>query len=334
MDLAIDLGTANTVIWAPNRGIVVNEPSFLALRHARNNGTTVEAFGREAKRMLGMTPEGMQVIPPMRDGVIADFELAEKMLAHFIGMARQQNYGVRPRVVIGVPSEITSVEKNAIRDTAYRAKAREVHLVYEALAAAIGAGLPVSENKGSMIIDIGGGTTDVAVIVAGDIHEKKAVKVAGNAMDDAVTQYMKRNHNLLIGEQTAERVKINAGSAYALDQEREIEIKGRHALEHLPRTVLVNTTEIREALSECVSAIISAVRLVFEKTDPELLGDISDTGIRLAGGGSLLKGFDLRLRHELDDVRVEYADDPLSAVVLGVGKLLSDPKLLAKVALS
>jgi rod shape-determining protein MreB and related proteins len=328
-DLAIDLGTANTLVFAKGKGIVVNEPSIVAI-----NKTTgeVEAVGKEAKEMLGRTPGNIVAIKPMKDGVIADFKVTERMLNYFIQKAHGRKMLVHPRIVIGVPSEITQVEKRAVMDSAYRAKASEVHLVEQAMVAAIGAGLPITEPSGNMVVDIGGGTTDVAVISLSGIVYSRSVRVAGNEMDDAVMQYLKKKYNLLVGERTAEAIKIEIGSAYPLDKELSMEIKGRNLIEGVPRTVLIHDTEIREALSECIATIINAIRVALERTPPELSADISDRGIVLTGGGALIKNLDKRIREETG-LPVSIADDPLASVVLGTGRMLSDFRLLRKISI-
>ena len=328
-DLAIDLGTANTLVYAKGKGIVVNEPSIVALN--KNNGE-VEAVGKEAKEMLGRTPGNIVAIRPMKDGVIADFKVTERMLGYFIQKAHGRKMLVHPRIVIGVPCEITQVEKRAVVDSAYRAKASEVHLVEQAMVAAIGAGLPITEPCGNMIVDIGGGTTDVAVISLSGIVYSRSVRVAGNEMDDAIMQYLKRKYNLLVGERTAEQIKIQAGSAYPLDRPLTMEIKGRNLIEGVPKTITVDDSEIREALSECVATIMNAIRVALERTPPELSADISDRGIVLTGGGALLKNLDRRIREETG-LPVSIAEDPLASVVLGTGKMLTDFKLLRKISL-
>jgi rod shape-determining protein MreB len=327
-DLAIDLGTANTCVFARGRGIVVNEPSIVAMNTV---SAQVEAVGADAKEMLGRTPGNITAIKPMRDGVIADFDAAEKMLGYFIRKARGRRAFVRPRLVIGVPSEITQVERRAVKDSAYRAKAGEVHLVEEAMAAAIGAGLPITEAAGNMIVDIGGGTTDIAVISLAGIVYSRSVRVAGNAMDDAITQFAKRERNLLIGERTAEQIKIALGSAAPLDAPRTLEVKGRHVLEGKPTTVTLTDGEVREALAEPVRQIVQAVRDALERIPPELSADVCDRGIVLSGGGALLQKLDERIRRETG-LPVQVAEDPLSAVVLGAGRMLSDFNLLRKVS--
>ncbi|MDE3159267.1 MAG: rod shape-determining protein [Acidobacteriota bacterium] len=328
-DLAIDLGTANTLVYAKGKGIVVNEPSIVAIN--KNTGE-VEAVGKEAKEMLGRTPGNIVAIKPMKDGVIADFKVTERMLNYFIQKAHGRKMLVHPRIVIGVPSEITQVEKRAVMDSAYRAKASEVHLVEQAMVAAIGAGLPITEPSGNMVVDIGGGTTDVAVISLSGIVYSRSVRVAGNEMDDAVMQYLKRKYNLLIGERTAETIKIEIGSAFPLDKQMTMEIKGRNLIEGVPRTITIDDSEIREALSECVAMIVNAIRVALERTPPELSADISDRGIVLTGGGALLKNLDKRIREETG-LPVSIADDPLASVVLGTGRMLSDFRLLRKISI-
>ena len=326
--MAIDLGTANTLVYAKGKGIVVNEPSIVAINKTTNE---VEAVGKEAKEMLGRTPGNIVAVRPMRDGVIADFKVTEKMLTYFIHKAHNRKMLVRPRIVIGVPSEITPVEKRAVQDSAYRAKASEVHLVEQAMMAAIGAGLPITEPSGNMIVDIGGGTTDIAVISLSGIVYSRSVRVAGNEMDDAIMHYLKRKFNLLVGERTAEQIKIEIGSAFLLDRPLSMEVKGRDLIEGIPKTITVVDAEIREALSECVDTMVNAIRVALERTPPELSADISDRGIVLTGGGALLKNLDKRIREETG-LPVSIADDPLASVVLGTGKLLSDFKLLRKVS--
>ncbi|HEY6970088.1 MAG TPA: rod shape-determining protein [Candidatus Angelobacter sp.] len=328
-DLAIDLGTANTLVYAKGKGIVVNEPSIVAIN--KNTGE-VEAVGKEAKEMLGRTPGHIVAIKPMKDGVIADFKVTEKMLNYFIQKAHNRKMLVHPRIVIGVPSEITQVEKRAVMDSAYRAKASEVHLVEQAMVAAIGAGLPIAEPGGNMVVDIGGGTADIAVISLSGIVYSRSVRMAGNQMDEAIMNYLKRKYNLLIGERTAEQIKIEIGSAYPLDKPLTMEIKGRNLIEGMPKAITIDDSEIREALSECISTIMNAIRVALERTPPELSADISDHGIVLTGGGALLKNLDKRIREETG-LTVSIADDPLASVVLGTGKLLSDFKLLRKISI-
>jgi rod shape-determining protein MreB and related proteins len=328
-DLAIDLGTANTLVFARGKGIVVNEPSIVAIN--KTNGE-VEAVGKEAKEMLGRTPGNIVAIRPMKDGVIADFKVTERMLNYFIQKAHGRKMLVHPRIVIGVPSEITQVEKRAVIDSAYRAKASEVHLVEQAMVAAIGAGLPITEPSGNMVVDIGGGTTDVAVISLSGIVYSRSVRVAGNEMDDAIMQYLKKKYNLLIGERTAEQIKIQIGSAFPLDKPISMEIKGRNLIEGVPKTLSIQDEEIREALSECVATIMNAIRVALERTPPELSADISDRGIVLTGGGAMLRNLDKRIREETG-LPVSIAEDPLASVVLGTGRMLTDFKLLRRIAI-
>ena len=326
-DLAIDLGTANTCVFVRGKGIVINEPSIVAISQTDGH---VEAVGNSAKEMLGRTPADIIAIKPMRDGVIADFEVTEKMLSYFIRKAHSRNVWVRPRIVVGVPSEITQVERRAVKDSAYRAKASEVYLVEEPMAAAIGAGMPITEPLGNMIVDIGGGTTDIAVISLAGIVYSKAVRVAGNEMDDAIAQYVRKKHSLLIGERTAERIKLEIGSAAPLDEPMSMEIKGRHLIDGVPRVVTLGDDEVREALAEKVNAIVDGVRVALEQTPPELAADIAERGIVMTGGGALLRNFDRRL-HDETGLTVETAEDPLSCVVLGVGRMLSDFDLLRRI---
>jgi rod shape-determining protein MreB len=328
-DLAIDLGTANTLVYAKAKGIVVREPSIVAVNKINNN---VEAVGKEAKEMLGRTPGNIVAIRPMKDGVIADFEVTEKMIKYFIEKAHGRRFLVKPRIVISVPSEITQVEKRAVKDSALRAGATEVYLIEQAMAAAIGAGLPITDPTGNMIVDIGGGTTDVAVISLAGIVYSRSVRVAGNEMDDAIIQYIKRKYNLLIGERTAEQIKMEIGSAFPLDEEMTMEIKGRDLVEGVPKTLVVSDEEIREALSETVATIVEAVRVALERTPPELSADIMDKGIIIAGGGSMLKNLDKRLREETG-LPVTLAEDPLACVALGTGQMLTDFNLLRKISI-
>jgi rod shape-determining protein MreB and related proteins len=326
-DLAIDLGTANTLVYAKGRGIVVSEPSIVAINRITNQ---VEAVGRKAKEMLGRTPGSIVAIRPLKDGVIANFEVTEKMLQHFIRQAHNGKTWVSPRVVIGIPSEITQVERRAVEDSAHRAKASEVYLVEEAVCAAIGAGLPITEPGGNMVVDIGGGTTDVAVMSLSGIVYSSSLRVAGNAMDEAITQYIKRKYNLLIGERTAESIKIELGSAYPLDEQLSREVRGRNLIEGIPKTITITDDEIRDALADSVAAIVTAVRVALEKTPPELSADIYERGMVLTGGGALIKNLDKRIMIETG-LPVGIADDPLSSVVLGAGQMLSDFELLKRV---
>jgi rod shape-determining protein MreB len=326
-DLAIDLGTANTLVFAKGRGIVVNEPSIVALD---SNNKKVLAVGREAKEMLGRTPANIVAVKPMNDGVIADFDVAEVMLKYFIKQAHSRNRLLSPRIVISVPSEITQVEKRAVVESALRAKAGEVYLVDQAIAAAIGAGLPITEACGSMIVDVGGGTTGIAVISSSGIVYSRSVRVAGNEMDEAIIQFIKRKHNLLIGERTAETIKIELGSAEPLERPLTMEIKGRNLIEGLPKMITITDEEIRGALSDIVGIIINAIKEALERTPPELSADIIDRGIMLTGGGALLRRFDKRLAAETG-LPVFVAEDPLSSVVLGTSKMLTDFKLLRRI---
>lgn len=327
MDLGIDLGTANTVVYARNRGIILDEPSIVAIKKDTNN---VLAVGRDAKQMLGKTPGNIIAIRPMKDGVIADFEITEKMLRYFIRKVHNRSVLLRPRIIIAVPSGITQVEKKAVRDSALQARASEVHLVEEPMAAAIGAGLPITEPSGNMVVDIGGGTTEVAVISLAGIVYSRSVRVGGDEMDNAVVQYIKRRYNLLIGERTAEQIKIDLGAAAALEDEPTTEIKGRDLVEGIPKTIVISSREIQEALSETVATIIEVVRTALERTPPELSADIVDRGIILTGGGALLKRLDVRLREETG-LPVTVAEEPLTCVAKGVGQMLDEIDLLDRV---
>ncbi len=328
-DLAIDLGTANTLVYVRKKGIVVREPSVVVINKQNNK---IAAVGSKAKEMLGRTPGNIQSIRPLKDGVIADFEVTEAMLRHFIEQAHGGRKWRRPRIVIGVPSEITQVEKRAVRDSAERAGASEVFLVEQATMAAIGAGLLITEPSGNMIVDIGGGTSDVAVIsLAGTVYSR-SVRVAGNDMDAAIIQFLKRRYNLLIGERTAEQIKIGLGSAYPLEEPLTLEIKGRDLIEGVPKNMTISDSEIRDALAEPVATIVDAVRMALERTPPELSADIMDRGIVLSGGGALLRNLDDRIRDETG-LPVFLAEDPLASVVLGTGKLLEDIELLRKVSI-
>ena len=328
-DLAIDLGTANTLVYARGRGIVVDEPSIVAINKKTNK---VAAVGREAKEMLGRTPGNIVAIKPMKDGVIADFDVTEEMLKYFIRKAHNRKHLLSPRIAISIPSEITQVEKRAVRESALRARASEVFLVEEAMAAAIGAGLPITEPSGNMIVDIGGGTTDIAIISLSGIVYSRSVRVAGNEMDESIIQYIKRKHNLLIGERTAEQIKINIGSAAPLEQPMTMEIKGRDLIEGIPKSIEIADEEIREALSDCIATVVNALRVALERTPPELSADIVDNGIVFTGGGALLKNLDLRIKAETG-LPVYLAEDPLSSVVLGTGKMLQEMSLLRQISL-
>jgi len=326
-DISIDLGTANTLIYVKGRGIVLNEPSVVAVENGSNK---VVAVGHEAKAMLGRTPEEIRAVRPMKDGVIADFEVTEVMLREFIVKVQRRRRFVRPRIIVCVPSGITEVEKRAVRDSAQHAGAREVFLVAEPVAAAIGVGLPVFKPAGNMVIDIGGGTTEIAVIALSGIVNHTSIRVGGDEMDEAIVQYVKRTYNLLIGDQTAEQIKMQIGSAYKTDEEREMEVKGRDLVNGIPKTLRISSAEIREALQEPIIAIVEAVKLSLERTPPELAGDIVDRGIVMTGGGSLLRGLDGLLREETN-LPINVVEDPLCAVVLGTGKILDDLEHYEKV---
>ena len=328
-DLAIDLGTANTLIYIADSGVVVDEPSMVGVNNATGE---VEAVGIEAKRMLGRTPGTITAVRPMRDGVIADFKIAERMLTYFINKAHNRNLFVHPRIVIGVPGSITHVERRAVIDSAMRARASEVHLVEQAMMAAIGAGLPVSEPAGSMVVDIGGGTTDVAVISMSGVVYSKSVSVAGNAFDDAIIQFLRRKHNFLIGERTAERVKVELGAAKPLETPATMEIKGRNLTRGVPAAREVTDSEIHGAIAECVEKIMFCVREALEHAPPEISSDICDRGIVLTGGGAYLKNLDQRVRDEVG-VPVSVAENPLHSVVVGTGMVLEDFDLLSRVSI-
>ena len=331
-DLAIDLGTANTLIYVKGKGVVSNEPSVVAVEKNHKGEKKVVAIGTAAKEMLGRTPGNIMAIRPMKDGVIADFEVTEAMLRYFIAKAHNNRKPlVRPRIIICVPFGITEVEKRAVKESAEAAGAREVYLIEEPMAAALGAGLPVTEPTGSMIVDIGGGTTEVAVISLGGIVKSQSVRVAGDKMDEAILQYVKRKYNLLIGEPTAEHIKVAIGNAFPGFSE-STEIKGLDMVSGVPKALTLHSDEVREALSEPVRIIVDAVKSVFEDTPPELAGDIYDRGIVLAGGGALLRNLDALLREETG-LPVTVAEDPLSCVVLGSGKALDELDLLRQVAL-
>jgi rod shape-determining protein MreB len=332
-DLAIDLGTANTLVYLKGKGVVVSEPSVVAVQKDAVGHKRVLAVGTEAKNMLGRTPGSIVAIRPMKDGVIADFDITEEMLRYFIRKIHDRKALVRPRIVICVPSGITQVEKRAVKESAESAGAREVYLIEEPMAAAIGAGLPITEASGNMIVDIGGGTTEVAVISLAGIVYAKSVRVGGDKMDEAIVQYIKRKYNLLIGDRTAETIKIEIGEAYPGDQRRTFEVKGRDLVSGIPKTQEINSDEMREALNEPVNAIVEAVRISLERTPPELAADIVDKGIVLAGGGALLRNLDVLLREETG-LPVVIAEDPLSCVVLGSGKVLDEIDLLRQVTIS
>ena len=329
-DIGIDLGTANTLVYVKDRGIVLREPSVVAIQQGSNR---VLAVGEEAKRMLGRTPGNIVAIRPMKAGVIADFEVTEAMLRYFIRKAHNRKWVVRPRIIISVPSGITEVEKRAVKDSATHAGAREVYLIEEPMAAAIGVGLPVQEPAGNMIVDMGGGTTEVAIISLAGIVLSRSVRVGGDEMDEAIVQYLKRVYNLMIGERTAEEIKITIGSAYPLGEELSMEVKGRDLVAGLPKTLTITSEEIREALQEPVSAIVEAIRITLERCPPELSSDLVDRGIVLAGGTSQLRGMD-KLLAEQTGLPVHVAEDPLSAVAEGTGVVLHELNFLRKVSSS
>jgi len=326
-DIGIDLGTANTLVFVRGEGIVLNEPSVVAVEVATKK---VLAVGMAAKDMLGRTPGEICAIRPLKDGVIADFETTEKLLSDFIKRVVRHRYLMKPRIVISVPSGITEVEKRAVRDSAENAGAREVFLIQEPMAAAIGVGLPVDQPTGSMVIDVGGGTSEIAVIALNGIVNNISIRIGGDEMDEAIVLYLKKNYNLLIGERTAEEIKIKIGSAFPLETEEVMEIKGRDLIAGIPKTIKISSVQIREALSEPVESIVEAVRQALEQTPPELASDILDRGIIVTGGGALLKGLDRRLRHETN-LAVIVADDPLTFVSRGTGKVLDNLPFYSKV---
>ena len=333
-DLAIDLGTATTLVYVKGKGIVSAEPSVVAVQKDARGGRRVLAVGKDAKEMLGRTPHSITAIRPMKDGVIADFEITEAMLRYFIAKAHNRRTLIHPRIIICVPHGITEVEKRAVRESAESAGAREVYLIEEPMAAAIGAGLPITEPSGNMIVDIGGGTSEVAVISLAGIVYSKSIKVGGDKMDQAIIQHIKRKYNLLVGERTAEAIKCTIGTAYPTPPEEvmTMDVKGRDLIEGIPKTITINSDEVREALQEPISQIVDAVRAALEATPPELAADIVDKGIVLAGGGALLRNLDLLLREETG-LPVMLCDDPISAVVLGSGKALDEIELLKAVAI-
>lgn len=326
-DIGIDLGTANTLVFVRGVGIVLNEPSVVATEVSTGR---VVAVGSAAKEMLGRTPDEIRAVRPLKDGVIADFEITEKLLSDFIRRVIRHRYLMKPRIVISVPSGITEVEKRAVRDSAENAGAREVYLIQEPMAAAIGVELPVDQPAGIMIIDIGGGTSEIAVIALSGIVNNKSIRIAGDEMNEAIVLYLKRNYNLLIGELSAEEIKIKIGSAFAMDREESMEIKGRDLIAGVPKTMKLSSVQVREALTETIDSIIEAVRQSLERTPPELSSDILDRGIVLTGGGALLRGLDRRLRQETN-LPVNIADDPLTCVVRGTGRVLENMTQYSKV---
>jgi rod shape-determining protein MreB and related proteins len=329
-DMGIDLGTASTLVFVKGRGIVLNEPSVVAIQKGTNH---VMAVGEEAKNMLGRTPGSIVAIRPLKDGVIADFEITEAMLRYFIRKVHNRKALVRPRIVVAIPSGITEVEKRAVKDSAEHAGAREVYLIEEPMAAAIGVGLPVQEAAGNMVVDIGGGTSEVAIISLAGIVFSRSVRVGGDELDEAIIQYLKRTYNLLIGPRMSEMIKINIGSTYPLEEELTMEVKGRDLVAGLPKTMTVNSEEIREALAEPISTIIEAVRISLERCPPELSADLVDRGMILAGGGAMLRGLD-KLLGEETGLPVNVADEPIEAVVLGTGKVLQELRFLRRIVVA
>jgi len=329
-DLGIDLGTANTLVFSQGVGVMIQEPSVVAIDTQKN---TVLAVGDEAKKMIGRTPGNVVAVRPLRDGVIADFDVTETMLKYFIQKAAPTRWFNKPRIIVGVPSGITGVEKRAVLDATYNAGAREAYLIEEPMAAAIGADLPVSDPTGSMIVDIGGGTTEVAVISLGGIVVAKSIRVAGDEMDEAIIAHCRETYRLLIGERTAEEIKIRLGSAYELDEEKTMDIRGRDLVSGLPKTLSITSQEIREALRDPIRTIVEGIKTTLEKTPPELSSDIMDIGITLAGGGALLRGLDQHIQNETA-IQVHIAKDPLECVALGTGKALDEIEVLKKVLFS
>jgi rod shape-determining protein MreB and related proteins len=319
-DMAVDLGTANTLVYVRGKGVLVDEPSVVALN---SDSGEILAVGHEAKRMIGRTPDNIEAIRPMQDGVIADFEATEQMLRYFIQRVHRRRYLAKPRMVICVPSGITAVEQRAVKEAGYQAGARRVYIVEEPMAAAIGAGLPVHQATGNMVVDVGGGTTEVAVISLGGIVTSLSIRTAGDDLDQAIVTWLKKEHSLMLGERTAEEVKQTLGSAFPLPQDAEAEIRGRDLISGLPRTVIVSSAEIRQAIEEPLHNIVDAVRTTLDQTPPELAGDIMDRGIVLTGGGALLRGLDERLRHETG-MPVHVAEEPLQSVALGAGKCVEE----------
>ena len=331
-DLAIDLGTANTCVYVKGHGLVLREPSVVAVKRDNRGNKVVLAVGHDAKRMLGRVPGNIEAIRPMKDGVIADFEVTEAMLRHFISKAHKSNHFVHPRVMICVPTGVTQVEKRAVKESAQSAGAREVYLIEEPMAAAIGANLPITEPISNMVVDIGGGTTEVAVISLAGIVYSRSVRMGGDKMDEAFMTHVKRKYNLLIGETSAEDIKIKIGSAYPLDPEETLEIKGRDLLDGIPKNITITSEEIRKSIAEQVDSIVQAVRIALEQTPPELAADIVDRGIVLTGGGALLKGLDQLLRDQTN-LPITVVDDPLSTVVMGTGKALDNINILKNVCI-
>ncbi len=326
-DMAVDLGTANTLVYVRGKGVLLDEPSVVAVDTATGE---VLAVGHEAKRMIGRTPDGIEAIRPMKDGVIADFEATEQMLRWYISSVHRRRYFAKPRMVICVPSGVTAVEQRAVKEAGYQAGAREVFIIEEPMAAAIGAGLPIHRPTGNMVVDVGGGTTEVAVISLGGIVTSLSVRTAGDELDASIVTWMKKEHGLMLGERTAEEVKMSVGSAFPLLEETDAEIRGRDLVSGLPRTVVVSSAEVRQAMEEPLHAIVDAVRVTLDQTPPELAGDIMDRGIVLTGGGALLRALDERLRHETG-MPVHVADDPLTSVAMGAAKCVEEFEALRQV---
>jgi rod shape-determining protein MreB len=326
-DMAVDLGTANTLVYVRGRGIVLNEPSVVALN--TNNGAVV-AVGVEAKRMIGRTPGNIVAVRPLKDGVIADFDVTERMLRYFIQKVHRRTRMAKPRIVVAVPSGITGVEQSAVKEAGHQAGARKVYIIEEPMAAAIGAGLPVNEPTGNMVVDIGGGTTEVAVISLGGIVTSQSIRIGGDELDQAIITFGKKEHSLMLGERTAEEIKLALGSAFPAKDEPHAEIRGRDLVSGLPKTVLISASEIRQAIDEPINLIIDAVKSTLDKCPPELAGDVMDRGIALTGGGALLRGLDQRIREETG-MPVNIADSPLDSVVLGTGKCVDDFETLRQV---
>ncbi|MDR3363158.1 MAG: rod shape-determining protein [Desulfovibrio sp.] len=331
-DLAIDLGTANTCVYVKGQGIVLREPSVVAVKKDARGNNIVLAVGHDAKAMLGKTPGNIWALRPMKDGVIADFEITEAMLRHFIAKVHNSRRLVRPRILICVPTGITQVEKRAVKESAQSAGAREVYLIEEPMAAAIGADLPIQEPTSNMVVDIGGGTTEVAVISLSGIVYSRSVRVGGDKMDEAIMNYVKRKYNMLIGESSAEQIKIKIASAYPQEPEQQLEVKGRDLVSGIPQNIIITSTEVRKAINDQVVSIVQAVRIALEQTPPELAADIVDRGIVLTGGGALLKGLDQLLREETK-LPITVVDDPLSTVVIGTGKTLDNIHVLREVCI-
>ncbi len=331
-DLAIDLGTANTCVYVKGQGVVLREPSVVAVKKDNRGNNVVLAVGHDAKKMLGRTPYSVSAIRPMKDGVIADFEVTEAMLRHFISRVHNSRHLVRPRIMICVPTGITQVEKRAVKESAQSAGAREVYLIEEPMAAAIGANLPIQEPTSNMVVDIGGGTTEVAVISLSGVVYSRSVRVGGDKMDESILTHVKRKYSMVIGESSAEDIKIKIASAYPMDPEQQIEVRGRDLVSGIPQKIIITSEEVRKAISEQVDGIVQAVRMALEQTPPELAADIVDRGIVLTGGGALLKGLDQLLREETS-LPITVVEDPLSTVVMGTGKALDNLNILKEVCI-